>query len=250
VQFDAQFAFSDDVQIELAPPDTPRTSALGSFDFISGGAIANGTLFTLARLPVVTGRARVIEPESSDLSNLNRYALLLRLATGLPKGPMLASMMPPGLELESIQGRYEGGRMALLGDFAPAVLVGADDIPTRWKAQTQNPTWLGIGATSHWNAMASYHMAGLGCAQCLHPRDEVTTGPLPTVAFVSFFAGLMLACYFMRMKAGERAPLTAQYIYLTPFRPEGIWRSPVAIRPDCPTCRSNACRADPRPGSC
>lgn len=240
IQFDAQFSFSEQARIDLAPAHTPRTSALGVFDFISGGAIANSTLFTLARLPQVAGHARVIEPECADLSNLNRYALLLRSASDQPKGPLLASLMPKGLELESLQARYEGGRMPQLGGFAPAVLVGADDIPVRWKAQAQNPDWLGVGATSHWNAMASYHSAGLGCAHCLHPRDETTTGPLPTAAFVSFFAGLMLACYFLRMRAGERAPLSEQYTYLTPFRPEGIWRSPVARRDACPTCATAA----------
>lgn len=235
-QFDALFAFSNDARIELAPANTPHISALGIFDFISGGAITNGTLFTFARLPQVTGQARVIEPECSDLSNLNRYMLLLRSATLLPKGPTLASLMPPGLILEAVQARYEGTRMPLLGNLAPAVLVGADDIPTRWKAQAENPAWLGIGATSHWNTMASYHVANLACAQCLHPRDEHAAAPLPTVAFVSFFVGLMLACYFLRMKAGERLPPTAQYVYLTPFRVEGIWHSPVARRDDCPTC--------------
>jgi len=239
IQFEAQFSYSEDARVELAPTGTPRTSALGAFDFISGGAIANSTLFTLARLPQVTGHVRVVEPERSDPSNLNRYMLLLRSAIEQPKGLMLGSLMPQGLELEAIPARYEGGRMPQLGSFAPAVLVGADDIPVRWKVQAENPAWLGVGATSHWNAMASYHAARLGCAHCLHPRDEVTDGPLPTAAFVSFFAGLMLACYFLRMRAGESVPVMEQYTYLMPFRPEGIWRSPVARRANCPTCGPN-----------
>jgi hypothetical protein len=127
--------------------------------------------------------------------------------------------------------------MPELGQFAPRVLVGTDDIPVRWQVQAEKPPWLGIGATTHWAAMASFHREGLGCARCLHPRDEPTAGPIPTIAFVSFFAGLMLSCYFIRTVAGERVPPNEQYSYMSPLRPEHIWRSPVAVRADCPTCQ-------------
>lgn len=235
--FDQLFAYCNNATLELAPAPTPPTSDLGAFDFISGGAITHCTLFALARLPRVTGRVRVIEPESSDLTNLNRYMLLLRSATRQAKGLALRSLMPLGFELQAIQARYDGGRMATLGDFAPAVLVGADDIPTRWKIQAQNPPWLGIGATSHWASMVSCHTHDLPCARCLHPRDEVTIGPLPTAPFVSFFAGLMLACYYLRMRAGKSIGHAEQYVYGTPFRPEAIWRSPVSARAECQNCR-------------
>ena len=128
-------------------------------------------------------------------------------------------------------------------EFAPSVLVGADDIPTRWEVQNQRPRWLGIGATSHWAAMASYHEPGLACARCLHPRDELTTEPIPTVAFVSFCAGLELACYFLRAKAGIAGQLAGQCTYLSPLRAEHIWRTPVAVRTDCPSCSSYTTRA-------
>ena len=130
--------------------------------------------------------------------------------------------------------------MAAIGEFAPSVLVGVDDIPTRWNVQEEYPRWLGIGATTHWAAMASYHQRGLACARCLHPRDDPATGPIPTVAFVSFFAGLELACYFLRTLAGEHVPPSEQYTYLSPLHPGRIWRSPVAVRVDCPTCQPGA----------
>jgi hypothetical protein len=108
--------------------------------------------------------------------------------------------MPRQLSLTAIAVHYAGGHVEEVGAFAPKVLVGVDDIPTRWNVQLQQPHWLGIGATTHWDAMAAYHEQGLACAQCLHPRDDPTTALIPTVAFVSYFAGLLLACYFLVLR--------------------------------------------------
>jgi hypothetical protein len=241
--FDALFAFTDSVILELAPPDSTRAAMLGAFDCVSGGAIINAALYVLSRLPGISGRGRVVEPEAGDLSNLNRYPLLRRSALGHGKALVLKSLMPSALNLQPVAERYEGGQMVQLGEFAPSVLVGVDDIPVRWKVQEERPRWLGIGATTHWAAMASYHERGLGCARCLHPRDDPATGPIPTIAFVSFFAGLKLASYFVRARAGEHIRSAEQYTYLSPLRPEHIWRSPVAMRHDCPVCRKSEIQA-------
>jgi hypothetical protein len=238
--FETLFAITDNAHLHLAPDDAARTADLGRFDFVSGGAITNAALYVLARLPGVEGFGRIIEPESSDLSNLNRYALLRRSVIGEHKGDMLRSLMPPALDLQVIPKRYEGEHLPELGGFAPSVLVGVDDIPSRWNIQRQSPCWLGIGATTHWAAMASYHEESLACARCLHPRDDPTAGPIPTIAFVSFFAGLTLACYFARMRSGEPSPSSEQYTYFAPIRPERFLRFPVAARTECPICSPDA----------
>lgn len=234
--FDALFAFSDGLNVGLAPPGAPKRASLGGFDFISGGAITNAALFALVRLPGLSGYGRVIEPESADGSNLNRYPLLLRSAVGQKKAELLRILMAPHLELQAIPIRYKGGTMAGVGEFLPSVLVGVDDIPVRWKVQEQDPNWLGIGATTHWAAMASFHQRGMACARCLHPRDDQGNGRIPTAAFVSFFAGLMLACYFIRAIGKEAVSPAEQYAYLSPLRLERLRHSPVARRLDCPTC--------------
>jgi hypothetical protein len=236
--FTAFFAFTDRVSLELAPATTPNSATLCRLDFLSGGAITNAAVYVLARLLGVMGCGRVIEPETADLSNMNRYLLLRRSAVGRGKAEILKSLVPVNCEVQAVPSRYQSEHMADMGDIAPSVLVGVDDIPIRWKVQEENPGWLGIGATTHWAAMASFHEHGLACARCLHPRDDPTTGPMPTVAFVSFFAGLTLASYFARMRAGQCIPTREQYTYVSPLRPERVWRSPVAVRSDCPTCRS------------
>jgi len=231
------FGPSDAVSFSLAPDDTPLQAELGVFDSVSGGAITNAVFFVLLRLPGVRGKGQVIEPEDAGLSNLNRYALLLRSASHSPKAPGLTALASGLIELTPINQRFDEDLIpALSGGLAKNVIVGVDDIPSRWAVQATRPTWLGIGATSHWSAMSSVHTAGSGCAHCLHNEDDPETGTIPTVAFVSFWAGLLTASYFLRHLAGADAPPPKRQVYVTPLRPENPVWSPVPVRVGCPTC--------------
>lgn len=232
--FDQLYAPASDVDLAMAPADTPRVVELGDFDLISGGAISHGLLYALARLPNVRGDGRVMDAERLELPNINRYALMRLSDLDALKTHQLSRIVAPGIGLLPVPERYVGH--GLHGQrFRPRVLVGVDDIPTRWRAQEEAPQWLGIGATTHWSAMASYHVHGLGCARCLHPRDEPGPERIPTVPFVSLLAGVHLACYLLADLAG-RLVRSDQYVYGTPLRPEMLWRSPVAQRPICATC--------------
>lgn len=230
------FAPTDELTVQLAPPDTPYRHDLGNFDCVSGGAIINAALYALARIPGVSGNSRIIEPDFSDLSNLNRYMLLLRSHCERQKAKDLNEIIGAGLNLIAVPERFDEQHLDSILPLAPAVLVGVDDIPTRWEVQRANPLWLGIGATTHWGAMASFHRDGTGCAQCLHREDDLGNARIPTAAFVSFWAGLLLATYFLRDVAGSPAPLHEQQIYLTPFRAENPFKASVARLLNCPTC--------------
>jgi hypothetical protein len=231
------FAPATNVVFALAPEGTPVVRQIGTFDCISGGAIVNAILYALARVPGVEGRARVIEPDTADTSNLNRYMLLRCSRLKEVKARDLAAVLADsGLTIEPFPKRYEPSQLPMLLPLANAVLVGVDDIPTRWLVQRGGPDWLGVGATTHWSAMASFHRQGLGCAECLHPTDDPGNAPIPTVAFVSFWAGLLTASYFLRHRAGQTMPISEQQIYLTALRPEHPCWSPVPKRRDCPSC--------------
>src|ERR1700730_9132748 len=80
------------------------------------------------------------------------------------------------------------------------------------------------------------HRPGMGCAECLHPLDDPGTAPIPTAAFVSYWAGLLLATYFLRHVTRKPVAPTEQQIYLTPFRAENSVRSAVPRRAGCPSC--------------
>jgi hypothetical protein len=236
--FDEMFAFSDDIRFDLAPPDAMRAAELGAFDLVSGGAIANAVLFCLGRIPSVTGAGRVIDDTYSDRSNLNRYKLLRRSQVSRSKVDALSETDLGGLNIQPVRARYDESTATALGPLATHVLVGVDHIPTRWLVQRAQPHWLGIGATTHWNAMASVHGLGLPCAWCAHPRDDHADTPIPTVAFVTFWAGLLLACQFLRRTGPIQVPMHQQHTFLTPFRPESVWQGAIAARSECPLCGS------------
>jgi hypothetical protein len=230
------FAALADATLTLAPEATPMASALGAFDIISGGAMTNGLLYGLARLPSVTGVARVVEPDIAEASNLNRYALLTIEDLGKPKAERLAALDLGGLTLKPLPWRFKSP--GSIGVLAPRVLVGVDHIPTRWAVQRAMPRYLGIGATTHWSAMASCHRPGEACAGCAHPRDDMMEGPIPTVAFVSFLAALLQATDFLREVACARAVETLAYV--TALRPDRIWRTPITEHPACPVRRASS----------
>jgi hypothetical protein len=223
------FAAIDQANVELAPPASTKRTRLGEFDLVSGGAVANAALFTLLRLPNVSGDCRTIDHDESALSNLNRNMLLRRSRLDRPKVEDLKTY-GNGLAIEPIVGRYGEGA---LKDFQlrENVLMGVDDIPSRWRAQRTWPSWLGIGATDRFSVHVSYHEHGLACAGCLHPTNTPIAGAIPTVAFVSFWSGLILATSFLRKVAGDNM---AQQIYFSPLRPGSWWATGVCPDPRCP----------------
>ena len=236
--FEDYFAPVASARVELAPAGTPPPALrLDRFDVVSGGAICHAALYALARVPGLAASVRVIEPKTSDSPDLNRYALLRRSRLGVRKVDDLASQPLGGLHITGIPLNYGDSTCEEIGPLAPFILVGVDDIPSRWRVQRARPAWLGVGATSHYSAMASFHSSGLACAICLHPRADDDPRPIPTVAFVSHWAGLWLASLLVRCKAGPAPPRNQQQAYLTMLRADSagaVWQSGVAARIDCP----------------
>lgn len=239
--FDDYFRPTTPAAVRLTSDKTPPiTTDLGTSTMISGGAIAQACLFALSRVQSVRAHVTVIEPEPSDPTNLNRYALLRRSDISNPKVASLDRLDLGGIAIQPVPERFDTELVnAAEHDFNHDLLVGVDDIPTRWLAQDQLPQWLGVGATTHYYAMTSYHVLGLPCARCLHPRDDQGRGPIPTVSFVSHWAGLWLAAYYLRQKAGEMITPAEQQVFMGTLRPDtrtGVWRSSVARRAECPCC--------------
>jgi molybdopterin/thiamine biosynthesis adenylyltransferase len=236
VNYRMTHAAAERADIELAPEETGLVGNLGTFDIVSAGAIANALLFTLHRIPGALGSGRVIDDDESAESNLNRNALLRRSGIGLRKVDDLAGFSN-GIAIEPLGLRY--GRTAEdLVPLAPNVLLGVDDIPSRWQVQQNVHGWLGIGATDRFSVQVSWHLPGLPCAGCVHPESTPPDGPIPTAAFVSFWSGLMLAVAFLRSLQAPPPPASRQQIFFSPLRPES-WEfaaSGVSAREDCPVC--------------
>jgi hypothetical protein len=239
--FDEEFAPTASCTVTLAPEGPIFQGALPPADIVSGGAIGNALVFALLRAPAIEGVLGLLDDDRNDLTNLNRNVMLRRSQEGAFKVESLASQATGRIRLTPHPLRYEAG-VAL----ATSVLIGVDHIPSRWAAQATGPSWIGVGATAGFCVQVSEHAAGQACAGCLHPDEGAGgTGPIPTAAFVSFWAGLLLAVRWLRHLGGLPDP--HQQSYFSPLRPEGWIYSGlgVAAHPGCPV----GCTAATRPAN-
>lgn len=210
---------------------------LGSVDFISAGAITQAVLYVLARLPGVKMQGRVLDDDSTALSNLNRNMLTMLEDVDVPKVDVIVSRCRGHFPLDPVAQRFEPSRGTKI-QLAPRVIVGVDDIPSRWAVQREAPGWVGVGGTSHFSISSSSHGSGEPCSGCLHPLDDPDQrNPIPTVSFVSFWAGLSTAVRLIREALGSTYPAEQQHLWLTPLRLDqrhaAIW-SPVPPLRNCP----------------
>jgi hypothetical protein len=94
------------------------------------------------------------------------------------------------LRIRGVQVLFAEHTRDALMPLADHVLVGVDDIEARWWVQEANPVRLAIGATSNNLAQLTTHTPSSPCAACLHPVP-MPARTIPTISFVSFWAGLL-----------------------------------------------------------
>jgi hypothetical protein len=137
---------------------------LGEVDVISAGAICQSALYALTRLPNVEMWGRVFDADSTSASNLNRNMLTLIKDVGTSKVHLTAKCCAPRLDLEPVATRFEGKNLGRR--LAPRVLVGVDDIPSRWEVQRHLTGWVAVSGTSHFNVSSSSHAPEEPCSGC------------------------------------------------------------------------------------
>jgi hypothetical protein len=220
----------------------PLDLDLGRVDLISGGAITMACLHALFRVPGLCADLRVIEPELLDMSNLNRYALARREFLNDPKGLVMQRWQTSEIRVSWERQPFDERTLSLLAPLDDWVLVGCDDIATRWLVQSLRPSWLGVGSTANFHTLTSEHTPGEPCARCLHSRDDQFRGVIPTVSFVSYWAGLLLAERLLRAALGAVCPPELQALNLVPLRLDlpgsAIWGR-VPRLPNCPNCQAS-----------
>lgn len=204
------------VRLDLSDRAVPRAPLdLDRVDAISGGAITNATIYALLRIPELSARLRVIEPETLDLTNLNRYPLARRSDRKQPKVRVLEGYSQRSFTISGEEAAFDDSWKDLFGSLAPRVLVGADQIPVRWAVQQVAPQWLQVSGTSHFFTIASSHHPDGPCAGCAHPVDEYGTEPIPTISFVSLWAGILQAMDLLTEASGR--PTAGRYTMCYPF---------------------------------
>jgi hypothetical protein len=239
----AQIARTDRATVVLAPDETPMPTDLdlGPVDFVSGGAITNASLNVLVRARGLRCDARVIDGDVLAIGNANRYAFFRRSCLGLRKAADLANWSTSAFHITPVPLRLELRTLSAILPLAPRVVLGVDDIPSRWLAQRHAPGWVGVGATVHFTAVVSDHTPETPCAGCLHPRDDGIQADIPTVSFVSYWAGLLVATRLILGGLGVRSSPETQALELCPLRldrPAGQWWHRVEERADCPVQRA------------
>jgi len=219
----------------------PRRVELGKHDAISGGAIMTGALFCLLRVIGVSAFFRIFDDDLMGETNLNRYPLLTRRYLGWPKPDVLAEACAATIDVEPVCERYDEEVARRVGTLREAVVVGVDDIPSRWRAQASAPGWVCIGGTSHFAAIVSEHIPGGPCGGCLHPADDPGETAIPTCSFVSGFAGLLQA---HRIVAHALGVAPARPVLAYPFNlgaQRAVREIGMAARRDCPIgCEASA----------
>lgn len=232
-----QLAPSPSAKVNLGHDDEPGEIDLGPIDLGSGGAICQASLHVLLRVPGLTANARVLEADTLALSNLNRYPLARRSLVGSAKVDVLRSWERDGFRIGGEKVRVDLESLPSLRPLADRVLVGVDHIPSRWTVQREQPRWLGIGATSSFTTLTSEHDGSGGCSGCLHPVDDDVQATIPTVSFVSYWAGLLVVARLLLNAMGRTCEPERQALCLTPLRldiPASLRFQPVPVSPRCP----------------
>jgi hypothetical protein len=224
---------------ELAPPGgavlLPEFEVghvhVGAVDVISAGAITSAAFYTLLRWRGLAGAFRVFDDDRTEVTNLNRYPLLSHDCIGRFKTDILEDFSTPERVIRGVHTRF--GAAPSQCPLAPRTLVGVDHIPSRWLVQRHAPGWLHVGATSHFEVMASAHGPGGPCAGCVHPRDADDDGPIPTMSFVSLLAGALQAWSLLAHARG--VPVPDWYCWPVNLGAEhGMLELTPAVNPACP----------------
>ena len=230
------------LRLQLPAPNGRR---VGPVDLVSAGAIAHATLYTLLRVPGFAADLRTIDPDILSRSNTNRYPLARAADLRLAKADQLADFATDAVRIRGVRRRLDEHALTTLGDLAPRVVVGVDDIPTRWFVQRQRPAWVGVGATSHAFVVVSDHLPGHPCTGCVHPLDDGNPlEEIPTIGFVSLWAGLLLAGTLLAPDAATR--LGTRRIEAHPmglYGPDGVKLLPQVRNARCPVCGPQASAA-------
>jgi hypothetical protein len=155
---------------------------------------------------------RIFDDDTTSPTNFNRNMLTLAGDADSEKVQLVADRSAPEFHLTP---KYQRFLAASPGarQIAPYVLVGVDDIASRWQVQRCASGLLVVSGTSHFSISSSCHGPGEPCCGCLHPVDDLG-GPtaIPTVSFISFWAGLAMAVRLVRKAIGTGYALDRQHL--------------------------------------
>ena len=231
-----------DVDLTRIFPTLSARSLDAPIDAISAGAITNAFVACGLWLPENTSAIRIFDDDDVAIHNVNRCLQFRASDTDRPKVDVLHETSSSGLAITGINARFDPRGAEDYRPLANRVVVGVDNIPARWWIQEEWPRNLYIGATTNNEAIVTTHHPGGPCAGCAHPEAGPKPDEIPTISFVSLWAGLLQLCALL---AESTEPSPAQRLTVYPFALGGpSWGTASELRPStncaivCPASRA------------
>ncbi|TXM95589.1 E2 ligase fold family C protein [Methylobacterium sp. WL116] len=152
----------------------PDTVDLGEAHLVGLGAIGNGAVWALSRMPGLAGSLHLVDHEAVDLSNLQRYVIADQATVDVAKVTaaerLLADTRLTIFPHRKRWGDYAGER----GDWSfERVAVGLDTAEDRIAVQASLPRWIVNAWTRDIDLGVSRHRFGSdkACLACLYLPD-------------------------------------------------------------------------------
>jgi len=141
---------------------------------VGAGAVANGLIFALGCMPNIKGVIRIVDPQSYDITNLNRCLLANISHVGLHKAKAILNIRFEHLQIIPFVGRYETFRQKR--KKLELVISTIDENDPRIIIQSDLPKLLLHGATGENVATISRHnFIDCACLGCLFSEYEPLT---------------------------------------------------------------------------
>lgn len=160
---------------ELSNPALPGTLDIGETHLVGLGAIGNGFVWALARIPSLAGTLSVVDHESVDLTNLQRYVLATQDDREKPKTELVnRALAANGLHVQPHQNRW-GEYLKARGDTRlERVAVALDSAEDRVAVQAGLPRWVCNAWTQTGDLGVSRHdfLGEHACLACLYVPTE------------------------------------------------------------------------------
>lgn len=167
-----------DLNPTVANPVNPALDGadLGEAHLVGVGAIGNGAVWSLARVPGLRGILHLIDPETVDTTNVQRYALTALTDVGSPKVTLAHDAMN-GTDLEVRPHQTSWAEyLAQRGDWRlERVMAALDSARDRCAVQSSLPRWVANAWTQTGDFGVSLHPAfdDGACLMCLYlPEGE------------------------------------------------------------------------------
>lgn len=150
------------------PPDAPVRAELDHSAVLAGcGAIGNGALWALARANLA-GTIDLVDSETLDLGNMQRYVLGVRSDEGRPKVEIAAGALTGSLHPVPHQATL-AEFVAARGHHQDRMLLALDSARDRRQAQASLPRWIANAWTQPGDLGVAVHRFGAGaCVSCLY----------------------------------------------------------------------------------